>query len=206
MQSRPLHSPVRRQIPQSAVRNCCDQVVCVANIPHAQAFNLALTQAIGQCANSIALGVTRTGSNGAQRTCRGNGADELYTYAQAYADWAPYTALSGYYGDSSRGRTPTSWPHIIDDGSGGSALEATLPRGCTGAKCTLQAKTLLAQPVEAATLKYRCGAGVGMQACATCMMAACTSGRWLRGVYTGIPDHAHAVRCMPASASAIHAS
>lgn len=87
--------------------------------------------------------------------CSTKSGDDPYTYERALKDFAPYTYLDGYYADNTPSRQPGSWPHVVSEAST-AALQINLPKGCTGSKCALQSKTLLPQPLESATLKYKC--------------------------------------------------
>jgi hypothetical protein len=73
----------------------------------------------------------------------------------AYQDFAPYSYLDGFHGDGSTRGTNNERAYAVQEGST-RVLEVMLPEGCVTSACAMQVKSVLMEPVEEATLKFRC--------------------------------------------------
>lgn len=77
-----------------------------------------------------------------------------YTEELAEMDFLPASYMDGTHGDPST-KGSTNERAFIRDARGGRVLEVLLPKGCVTSACAMQAKMLLPQAMEEATLVYK---------------------------------------------------
>ena len=78
-----------------------------------------------------------------------------YTEDLATQDWAPYSYLDGFWGDKTTKGSNQQRARLIVNGKK-TTLEVELPKGCVATECGMQAKAVLSESLEEATMQYMC--------------------------------------------------